>query len=57
MLGWVIVFAVLALVAGALEFFALAGLAASIAKILLVVFVVLLIVSFVMRSARGGPVA
>jgi uncharacterized membrane protein YtjA (UPF0391 family) len=57
MLGWVIVFAVLALVAGALGFFALAGLAASIAKILLLVFVVLLIISFFVRSTRGGPVA
>ena len=54
MLGWAIAFAVLAIVAGALGFFALAGTAAVIAKFLLVVFVVLLVVSFVMRALRGG---
>jgi uncharacterized membrane protein YtjA (UPF0391 family) len=54
MLGWAIVFAVLALVAGALGFFALAGMAAVIAKFLLVVFVVLLVVSFLVRALRGG---
>ncbi len=53
MLGWALVFAILAIVAGGLGFFALAGLAASIAKILLLVFVVLLIASFVM-GRRGG---
>ena len=37
MLGWALVFLVLAIVAGALGFFALAGLAASIAKILFVI--------------------
>ena len=54
MLGWAIEFAVLAIVAGALGFFALAGTAAVIAKFLLVVFVVLLVVSFVVRALRGG---
>jgi uncharacterized membrane protein YtjA (UPF0391 family) len=53
MLGWALVFAILAVVAGGLGFFALAGLAASIAKILLLVFVVLLVASFVM-GRRGG---
>ncbi len=57
MLGWAIAFAVLALVSGALGFFTLAGLAAVIAKVLLLVFVVLLILSFVVRAGRGGPVA
>jgi uncharacterized membrane protein YtjA (UPF0391 family) len=56
MLGWALVFAILAVVAGGLGFFALAGLAASIAKILLLVFVVLLVASFFMRGRRGGPV-
>ncbi len=56
MLGWAIVFAILALVAGALGFFALAGTAALIAKVLLLVFVVLLVVSFVTGRGRGGPV-
>jgi uncharacterized membrane protein YtjA (UPF0391 family) len=46
MLGWVLVFAVLALIAGALGFFALAGVAATVAKALLLVFLILLIVSF-----------
>ena len=56
MLGWAIVFAILALVAGALGFFALAGFAAVIAKVLLLVFIVLLVVSFAVRALRGGSV-
>jgi uncharacterized membrane protein YtjA (UPF0391 family) len=56
MLGWAIAFAILALVAGALGFFALAGLAATVAKFFLVVFVVLLVVSFIIRALRGGSV-
>jgi uncharacterized membrane protein YtjA (UPF0391 family) len=56
MLGWAIAFAVLALIAGALGFFALAGVAATIAKFLLVVFIALLVVSFIMRALRGGSV-
>ena len=46
MLGWALTFLVLAIVAGLLGFFALAGIAASIAKILLFVFLVLLVISF-----------
>jgi uncharacterized membrane protein YtjA (UPF0391 family) len=46
MLGWALTFLVLALVAGLLGFFALAGVAATIAKVLLLVFLVLLVVSF-----------
>src|SRR5256885_8156998 len=46
MLGWALTFLVLALVAGLLGFFALAGAAAMIAKVLLLVFLVLLVVSF-----------
>jgi uncharacterized membrane protein YtjA (UPF0391 family) len=45
MLGWALSFLLLALVAGLLGFFALAGLAAAIAKVLLLVFLVLLLVS------------
>jgi uncharacterized membrane protein YtjA (UPF0391 family) len=56
MLGWALMFALLAVVAGGLGFFALAGIAASIAKILLIVFLVLLIASFVMGRGRGRPV-
>ncbi|HSZ52983.1 MAG TPA: DUF1328 family protein, partial [Caulobacteraceae bacterium] len=55
MLGWALMFALLAVVAGGLGFFALAGIAASIAKILLIVFLVLLIASFVMGRGRGRP--
>jgi len=43
------------LVAGYLKIFGLAGLAASIAKILLVVFVVLLIVGSFSGALRGRP--
>ena len=46
MLGWALTFLVLALVAGLLGFFALAGVAAMISKVLLLVFLVLLVVSF-----------
>jgi uncharacterized membrane protein YtjA (UPF0391 family) len=56
MLGWAIVFAVLAIVAGALGFFVLAGAAATIAKFLLLAFVVLLVISFLARALRGGSV-
>lgn len=56
MLGWAIVFGVLALVAAYLGFGMLAGVAASIAKILFLVFLVLLVVSFVGRALRGRSV-
>ena len=56
MLGWAIVFGLLALVAGFLGFVSLAGLAASIAKILFVIFLVLLVISFVIRAFRGDSV-
>jgi uncharacterized membrane protein YtjA (UPF0391 family) len=56
MLGWALTFAILALIAWALGFFALAGLAASVAKILFVVFLVLLVVSFIVRALRGRSV-
>lgn len=53
----IILFAILALVAGALGFGALEGLAASIAKILLIVFVVLFIISMLVRALKGKPPA
>jgi uncharacterized membrane protein YtjA (UPF0391 family) len=56
MLGWALTFAILSLVAGVLGFFALAGMAASIAKVLFLVFIVLLVASFVMRAIRGQSV-
>ena len=55
MLGWALTFLILALVAGYMCFFGLAGLAASIAKLLLVVFLVLLIVSAFSGAIRGRP--
>ncbi len=57
MLGWALSFLLLALVAGLLGFFALAGLAATIAKLLLLVFVVLLLVSAFSGALRGRPPA
>lgn len=53
MLGWAITFFILALIAGLLGFFSLAGLAAEIAKILLVAFFVLLVVSLLSNALRG----
>jgi uncharacterized membrane protein YtjA (UPF0391 family) len=55
MLGWALTFFILALIAAYMGFFAMAGLAASIAKLLLVVFVVLLIVSAFSGALRGRP--
>ena len=55
MLGWALAFLILALVAGYMGFFALAGMAATIAKLLLVVFVILLIVSAFSGALRGRP--
>jgi uncharacterized membrane protein YtjA (UPF0391 family) len=56
MLGWALTFLLLALVAGLLGFFAPAGLAATIAKLLLLVFLVLLLVSaFSGAFRRGAP--
>ncbi len=56
MLGWALVFFVLALVCGFLGFVALAGLAAGIAKILFLVFLALLVIGFAARAIRGQSV-
>jgi uncharacterized membrane protein YtjA (UPF0391 family) len=53
MLGWALTFFVLALVAAFLGFFAMAGLAAEIAKLLLLAFVVLLAISLLTGALRG----
>ncbi|HKD20688.1 MAG TPA: DUF1328 domain-containing protein [Rhizomicrobium sp.] len=53
MLGWALTFFILAVVAGLLGFFALAGLAAEIAKILLFAFLVLLLISVLSNAMRG----
>jgi uncharacterized membrane protein YtjA (UPF0391 family) len=55
MLGWALSFFVLALIAAFLGFFALAGLAAGIAKILLLAFVLLLVISLLSGAVRGRP--
>lgn len=55
-LGWALIFFLLALVAGYFGFFGLAGIAASFAKVLFLIFLVLLIVSFVVRAFRGKSV-
>jgi uncharacterized membrane protein YtjA (UPF0391 family) len=56
MLGWSLVFLVLAIVAGYFGFFGLAGIAAGIAKVLFLIFLVLLVISFIIRAARGQSV-
>jgi uncharacterized membrane protein YtjA (UPF0391 family) len=53
MLGWALTFFILALVAAFLGFFAMAGLAAEIAKLLLLTFVVLLVISLFTGALRG----
>jgi uncharacterized membrane protein YtjA (UPF0391 family) len=53
MIGWALTFFILALVAGLLGFFALAGIAAEIAKILLFAFLVLLLISVLSGALRG----
>jgi uncharacterized membrane protein YtjA (UPF0391 family) len=53
MLGWVITFAILALLAGVLGFVALAGTLATIAKVLLFVFLALFVISLIFGRRRG----
>jgi uncharacterized membrane protein YtjA (UPF0391 family) len=56
MLGWVITFAILALIAGILDFVGLAGSLAMIAKVLLFVFLALFVISLIF-GRRWGPAA
>ena len=53
MLSWALTFLILALIAGVLGFGVVAGTAAYIAKILFVVFLILLVVSALSRALRG----
>jgi len=56
MLRWAIVFAIIALIAGALGFGGLESTAADIAKFFALIFVVLFVVALVVgRSVVGGP--
>ena len=55
MLGWAVTFLIIALVAAALGFGGIAGTSVGIAKILFVVFIVLFLITMVMRALRGRP--
>ncbi|RVU29953.1 DUF1328 domain-containing protein [Neptunomonas marina] len=56
MLGWVITFLLIALVAAALGFGGIAGTAAGIAKVIFFIFIALFIISLVANALRGrGP--
>jgi len=56
MLRWAILFAIIALVAGALGFCGLESTAADIAKFFALIFVVLFVVALIVgRSVVGGP--
>jgi uncharacterized membrane protein YtjA (UPF0391 family) len=56
LLGWALIFFLLAIIAGYFGFFGLAGMAAGIAKILFLVFLVLLVVTFIVRALQGRSV-
>ena len=47
MLGWTITFLIIALIAGLLGFFALAGAAMGIARVLFIIFLILFLVSLI----------
>ena len=55
MLSYALLFLIVALIAGALGFFAVAGVAATIAKVLFFVFLILFVVSLVTRGRSGPP--
>ncbi len=56
LLGWAIIFFLLAIVSGYFGFFGLAGVAASFAKVLFLIFLLLLVASFVVPAFRGRSV-
>jgi uncharacterized membrane protein YtjA (UPF0391 family) len=51
MLGWTIIFLIIALVAGILGFTSIAGAAMGIAKVVFAIFLVLFLVSLILRLA------
>jgi len=53
MLNYAITFLIIALIAGVLGFFAIAGLAATIAKVLFFIFLVAFVISLVAGRGRG----
>ena len=56
MLGWALMFLVVALIAGVLGFTSIAGASIAVAKLLFLVFLVLFVVSLLMHLIRGRPV-
>ena len=56
MLSWALVFLVLALVAAAFGFGGIAGTATSIAQLLFVGFLVLTVITFVVRALQGRSI-
>jgi uncharacterized membrane protein YtjA (UPF0391 family) len=54
MLGWTLMFLIIALIAGILGFMSIAGAAAGIAKILFIIFLVLFVASFIGHLLRRG---
>ncbi|HEX4181428.1 MAG TPA: DUF1328 domain-containing protein [Caulobacteraceae bacterium] len=56
MLGWALMFLVVALIAGVLGFTSIAGASIAVAKLLFLVFLVLFVVSLIMHLVRGRPV-
>jgi len=54
MLRYALIFLVIAIIAGILGFWAIAGAAAVIAKVLFGIFVVLFLVGLIMHLSRGG---
>ncbi len=55
MLYYALIFLIVALIAGAVGFFALAGIAALIAKVLFFLFLVIFLISLIGRGRRTGP--
>ena len=55
MLGWSLVFFLVAIASAALGFGGIAGTAAGIAKILFFIFIALLVISLLMQILRGKP--
>ncbi len=56
MLRWALAFAIIALIAGGLGFYGLAGVSADFAKFFALLFVVLFVIALVVgRSVIGGP--
>ena len=56
MLGWALAFFILAIIAAAFGFGGIAGASAGIAQLLFVVFLALLVITFIARAVRGKSV-